>query len=59
MTSQPLSVQHTDYPLYGVGLALAVTGCVSGGVMNVMVSRCRAVPRYLTSCDLVTSQHDT
>ena len=54
MTSQPLSVQHTDYPLYGVGLALAVTGCVSGGVMNVMVSRCRAVPRYLTSCDLAT-----
>ena len=38
--------QDPAYPLYCVGLALAGTSCVSGGVMNVTVSRCSHVPRY-------------
>ena len=38
--------QDPSYPLYCVGLALAGTSCVSGGVMNVTVSRCSHVPRY-------------
>ena len=37
--------QDPSYPLYCVGLALAGTSCVSGGVMNVTVSRCSHVPR--------------
>jgi len=36
--------QHADYPLYYLGLVLAMAGCVSGGAMNVLVARCRAVP---------------
>ena len=40
--------QDPAYPLYCVGLALAGTSCVSGGVMNVTVSRCSHVPRYNT-----------
>ena len=31
--------QHADYPLYYLGLVLAVAGCVSGGAMNVLVAR--------------------
>ena len=38
--------QDASYPLYCVGLALAGTSCVSGGVMNVTVSRCSHLPRY-------------
>ena len=31
--------QDADYPLYYLGLVLAVAGCVSGGAMNVLVAR--------------------
>ena len=44
--SYVLTPQDASYPLYCVGLALAGTSCVSGGVMNVTVSRCSHLPRY-------------
>ena len=50
--------QDPSYPLYCVGLALAGTSCVSGGVMNVTVSRCSHVPRYNTRAQVHVASPD-
>ena len=41
-----------------MGLALAGTSCVSGGVMNVTVSRCSHVPRYNTRAQVHLASPD-